>query len=106
LKLDDFQISLCMKIIIILTTFFNFGTDILYICNSFFFYESLRIISFFIIISPTIIYCILYCWSNPNSLMRRHLRFTIEIKVIKPYMEFFWIEGNSIFFGLIKTNDN
>jgi hypothetical protein len=35
--------------------------------------------------------------------MRRHLKNTIDVYIVKPYMEFFWIKGDSIFCGLITT---
>jgi hypothetical protein len=95
-----------MKFAIIITSVIDVGTDFIYTSSSFFYYEWMRQISYIIIFLPTIIYFIVDCWGSSKSLMRRHMVISIEYLIIKPYMEFFWIEGDSIFFGLIKTKNN
>jgi hypothetical protein len=94
-----------MKFTIIITSLIDVGTDIIYTTSSFFYFEWMRIFSYIFIFLPTIIFYFYDCWSNSNSLMRRHLRNTIDIYIVKPYMEFFWIKGDSIFFNLIKTQN-
>jgi hypothetical protein len=95
-----------MKFAIIITSVIDVGTDFIYTSSSFFYYELMRQIYYIIIFLPTIIYFIVDCWGSSNSLMRRHMVISIEYLIIKQYMEFFWIEGDSIFFGLIKTKNN
>jgi hypothetical protein len=86
-----------------LTSLIDIGSDILYTATSFYYFELMRYVSYAIIFMPTLIFYFYDSWYFSNSLMRRHLRNIIDLYFVKPYMEFFWIEGDSIYGGIFKT---